>query len=154
MNFEIGQAAKAAALRTVSVAQDQHNNNDDGNDNDYDAESFADSQFVRRAANDQRGGDRWKSRGADGIWHRWHTSPRISLFTPCEVSKGTASGIGLRQHRTCGARHGLAHPAKSAGHAAERSADEAADRGGEEIKHEERGDGPSSQSVQRACRRV
>ena len=98
MSFETGRAAKAAALHSVAVAPN-HNNNDDGNDNDYDAGGFADWQSVRRAANDQRGGGRWKSRGVDGIWHRWHTSPRLSLFTPYKVAKGPASSIGLHQHR-------------------------------------------------------
>ena len=97
MNFETGRAAKAAALHSMTVAP-THNNND-CNDNDYDTGSFADWQSVRRAANDQRGGDRWKSRGVDGIWHRWHTSPRVSLFTPYRVAKGPASSIGLHQHR-------------------------------------------------------
>ena len=108
-------------MHSMTVAP-QHNNNNDSilrpcissedhassigtrndcndNDNDYDTGSFADWQSVRRAANDQRGGDRWKSRGVDGIWHRWHTSPRVSLFTPYRVAKGPASSIGLHQHR-------------------------------------------------------
>ena len=96
--FELGRAAKAAALHAVSVALN-HNNNDDGNDDDYDTGGFAEWQSLRRAANDQRGGDRWKSGGVDGIWHRWHTLPRLSLFTPYKVAKGPASSIGLQQHR-------------------------------------------------------
>ena len=80
MNFETGRAVKAATLHSVAVAVNHNNNDDDGNDNDYDTGGFADWQSVRRAANDRRGGDRWKPRGVDGIWHRWHTPPRLSLF--------------------------------------------------------------------------
>ena len=61
--------------------------------------TFSSWQAVRVAANDQRGGDRWKSREAEGIWHRWHTSPRTSLFTPYRVAKGPASSVSLKRLR-------------------------------------------------------
>ena len=58
---------------------------------------------IRRIGNDARGGDRWKSRGHEGTWHRWHTTPRRSLFTPYRVSKGPGKDVPLRSSRfTCG----------------------------------------------------
>ena len=48
-------------------------------------------------------GDRWKSKGDNGVWHRWHVTPRLSLFTPYRVAKGPAPGTSLQPHRfTCG----------------------------------------------------
>ena len=100
MSLEVSRAATAAALHAISAAHNQNNNYDDsGNDNDDNAEGFSDRQSVCGAAKDPRWGDRWKSRGADGIWHRWHTSPRLLLFTPYKASKGPASSIALHQHR-------------------------------------------------------
>ena len=98
MSFEAGRAAKAAALHAVSAAPEQSNNHGDYSctiarctDGDAVEEregGLSSWQAVRRAANDQRGGDRWKSRGSEGIWHRWHTSPRLSLFTPLQSGEG------------------------------------------------------------------
>ena len=34
--------------------------------------------------------DQWRSRGADGMWVRVHSTPRRSLFTPCRVPRGPA----------------------------------------------------------------
>ena len=82
MSFDIGRAEKAAKLHSIA--------------------SESPWKSIRKAANDQRGGDRWKSRGAEGVWHRWHTSPRTSLFTPYKVAKGPASSLSLHQKRfTC-----------------------------------------------------
>ena len=86
MSFETGRAAKVAALHAVYVARDEHNNDNDGDDNGYDIGGFADWQSLCRAANDQRGGDRWESRGVGGIWHRGHTSPRLSALQGGEGS--------------------------------------------------------------------
>ena len=36
------------------------------------------------------GGDRWQSRGAEGLWLREHRTPREALFTPCRVPRGLA----------------------------------------------------------------
>ena len=109
MSFEAGRAAKAAALHAVSAAQEQFNIRGDysctmarctGGDTVEEREGDLSSwQAVCRAANDQRGGDRWKSRGSEGICHRWHTSPRLSLLTPFKVAKGAASIVGLQRHR-------------------------------------------------------
>ena len=109
LSFEAGRAAKAAALHAVSAAPEQSNNSGsysctiarctDGDAIEGREEDLSSWQAVRRAANDQRGGDRWKSRGSEGIWHRWHTSPRVSLFTPYQVAKGPASNVGLQRHR-------------------------------------------------------
>ena len=58
---------------------------------------------IRRVGNDVRGGDRWKSRGHEGTWHRWHVTPRRSMFTPYRVSKGPGKEVALRSSRfTCG----------------------------------------------------
>ena len=104
MSFEAGRAAKAAALHAVSAAPEQCNNRGgysfsvarciDGDAVEEREGDLSSWQAVRRAANDQRGGDRWKSRGSEGIWHRWHTSPRLSFFTPDTVAKGPASNVG------------------------------------------------------------
>ena len=109
MSFESGRAAKAAALHAVSFAKGTHTTRDDHSctiarctNSDVDDPFGGDLsswQAVRAAANDQRGGDRWRSRGAEGVWHRWHTSPRTSLFTPYKVAKGPASSISLKRLR-------------------------------------------------------
>ena len=36
---------------------------------------------------DRKGGDKWKSKGENGIWHRVHTKPRRARFTPFKVAK-------------------------------------------------------------------
>ena len=109
MIFEAGRAAKATALHTVSAALEQSNNSGgysctiarctDGDAIEGQEGDLSSWQAARRAANDQRGGDRWKSRGSEGNWHRWHTSPRLSLFTPYKVAKGPVSNVGLQRHR-------------------------------------------------------
>ena len=58
---------------------------------------------IRRVGNDTRGGDRWRSRGYRGVWHRWHITPRQALFTPFRVTKGPGKDVALRASRfTCG----------------------------------------------------
>ena len=109
MSFELGRAAKAAALHAISAAMGTHTTRGeysctiarctDGDTVEACSEDLSSWQAVGRAANDHRGGDRWKSRGVDGVWHRWHTSPRLSLFTPYKVAKGPASGVSLKRLR-------------------------------------------------------
>ena len=77
MSFEAGRAAKAAALHAVSAAPEQSNNSGgysctiarctDGDAIQGREGCLSSWQAVRSAANDQRGGDRWKSRGSEGI---------------------------------------------------------------------------------------
>ena len=108
LSFEAGRAAKAA-LHEVSAAPEQSNNSGgysctiarctDGDAIEGREGHLSSWQAVRRAANDQRGGDRWKSRGSEGMWHQWHTSPRLSLFTAYKVVKGPASDVSLQRHR-------------------------------------------------------
>ena len=54
---------------------------------------------LRKKFEDDRGGDRWLSRGHKGLWQRMHSSPRISLFTPFKVSKGPSAGMPLQSIR-------------------------------------------------------
>ena len=48
-------------------------------------------QKIRHAANDSRWGDRWMSRGSDGVWCRIRSTPRRCLFTPFRVARGVTS---------------------------------------------------------------
>ena len=48
---------------------------------------------------DRHGGDFWRSRGEGGVWHRIHTKPRRSLFTPFKVAKGPEPSEKLRGTR-------------------------------------------------------
>ena len=48
---------------------------------------------------DRKGGDKWKSKGEDGIWHRLHLKPRKSLFIPFKVTKGPSSSDRLGRIR-------------------------------------------------------
>ena len=54
---------------------------------------------IRAAANDARGGDCWKLRGAGGIWHNWHVTSRRALFTPFRVAKGPSKDTPIRHNR-------------------------------------------------------
>jgi hypothetical protein len=72
MKFEDGRAAKAAQLHAVG-------------------EGLALWDVMSDRFVDRRGGDFWKSRGEEGVWHRVHAKPRRSLFTPYKVAKGPAS---------------------------------------------------------------
>ena len=54
---------------------------------------------ARETARDKRGGDQWQSRGCNGVWHRIHTSPRISLFTPFKVAKGPKPCVSMHGTR-------------------------------------------------------
>ena len=82
MEFVDGRSIKAAKLHSIEVG---------------DAKTEWDN--LRKTGHDKRGGDAWISRGKDGIWHRQHTTPRRSLFTPYKVSKGPRSGISLNHIR-------------------------------------------------------
>ena len=109
MSFESGRAAKAAALLAISTAMGTHTTRveysctiarcTDGDTVETRSEDLSSWQAVRRSAHDQRGGDRWKSRGVVGVWHRWHTSSRTSLFTPYKVANGPASSVSLKRLR-------------------------------------------------------
>ena len=37
---------------------------------------------IRGNVQQEKGGDRWLSRGYKGMWQRLHSTPRNSLFTP------------------------------------------------------------------------
>ena len=76
LRLEEGRAEKAAQLHALSWKA---------------SASISDEwQRARDKSNDQRGGDRWGSRGNEGTWHRIHKTPRRALFTPYKVSKGPA----------------------------------------------------------------
>ena len=113
MMFAAGRAAKAAKLHSLGgqagnyKVQHGHANYRKGVDvamSSISSKSGENAwQNIRRAANDVRGGDRWKSRGDRGVWHRWHTTPRMSLFTPYRVAKGPSQNIAIQSSRfTCG----------------------------------------------------
>ena len=100
ISFDAGRAAKAAALHAVSAAREQHSNSGGGGKElEQDKGDLSDWQAVRKAANDQRGVDRWKSRGAEGIWRWWHTWPRLSVFFLHKVAEEPASSTGVHRHR-------------------------------------------------------
>ena len=54
---------------------------------------------LRKAGNDLRGGDRWKVRGAGGLWHRIHITSRRALFAPYRVAKGPSKNTSFRKSR-------------------------------------------------------
>lgn len=106
MTYEEGRAGRAAKLHSIGRTKQ-------GGDCDYKvnldkAMSSLDRtgdawNAIRRAGNYMRGGDRWTSRGSQGIWHRWHVTPRKSLFTPHRVAKGPGRDVVLQGSRfTCG----------------------------------------------------
>ena len=85
-----GRAGKAAQLHLVS--RDGHNGVADCN-----GQQYWDAMDDRYS--DRHGGDYWKSRGEDGVWHRIHAKPRRSLFTPYKVAKGPESRERLKGTR-------------------------------------------------------
>ena len=107
MSFEGGRAEKAANLHSMRVKLDADVGSDGAIDKLLSSIHLVDGQRawkdIRAAANDERGGDRWKSRGSGGTWHRWHTTPRLALFTPYKVAKGPSKDISMNHQRfTCG----------------------------------------------------
>ena len=54
---------------------------------------------IRKTGHELRGGDRWGSRGEDGVWRREHTTPRVSLFTPYKVAKGPGAKVAMAHQR-------------------------------------------------------
>ena len=85
LRLEEGRAEKAAQLHALSWKA---------------STSISEEwQRARDTANDQRGGDRWGSRGSEGTWHRIHKTPRRALFTPFRVSKGPSQGQALNSIR-------------------------------------------------------
>ena len=86
MEYAEGRSGKAAKLHSIDVSN---------------AKSSWDK--LRKTGHEKRGGDDWISNGKGGVWHRQHTTPRVSLFTPYKVSKGPANRIPLSHVRfTCG----------------------------------------------------
>ena len=83
MRFLEGRAAKAAQLHTLNTTLGN------GGMGRQLWEAMGD-RFV-----DKKGGDSWKCRGENGIWHRIHSKPRKSLFAPLKVAKGPASSEQL-----------------------------------------------------------
>ena len=61
--------------------------------------SSAEWKGLRAKFQGHRGGDRWLCRGHAGIWHRLHSTPRSSLFTPYKVQKGPHDGTPLNANR-------------------------------------------------------
>ena len=107
MSFETGRAEKAAKLHTINYKVANGNRVEDNFErvmNSVDRLSGGEAwKNIRKAGNDLRGGGRWKTRGKKGVWHRWHVTPRISLFTPYRVAKGPGKGTALSSSRfTCG----------------------------------------------------
>ena len=108
LSFEGGRAAKAAKLhsvdlnsRTVSPSVLENISRSMMSIGKRSGQGAWNA--ITRAANDLRGGDRWKSRGHKGIWHRWHVTPRRSLFTPNKIPKGPTSLSSIQATRfTCG----------------------------------------------------
>ena len=91
MEFLSGRADKAAQLHVVDAkcASDTV----DGKLGKLIWDAFED-RFA-----DKRGGDKWKSKGSDGVWARLHLKPRRSLFTPYKVAKGPSSAVRLNENR-------------------------------------------------------
>ena len=73
MRFLGGRADKAAQLHQL----------DNGGDRGLKLWDYIGDRF-----NDKKGGDSWRARGEDGVWHRIHSKPRKSLFTPYKVARG------------------------------------------------------------------
>ena len=102
MEYQAGRAGKAAKLHSVKVKRKVDESlealdsllsyKDTGN-------NMKTWSAIRKAGNDLRGGDRWRCRGAGGVWHRWHLTPRRSLFTPYKVAKGPGRNIALQKSR-------------------------------------------------------
>ena len=112
MIFETGRAAKAAKLHSIVF----NKNPNDSAASQESLKSIGNAMMsigrqnpkdswnnIRTLGNKLRGGDRWKSRGEKGVWHRMHVTPRISLFTPYKDAKGPESNIAMQSSRfTCG----------------------------------------------------
>ena len=54
---------------------------------------------IRKILEERRDGDRWLSRGHQGIWQRIHSTPRTTLFMPFKVPKGPSRGALLQSMR-------------------------------------------------------
>ena len=106
MSFEAGRAVKAAQLHSMADStkelKEELASATAGIDRAMSSigsekkETFDD---IRRAASQVRGGDRWKTRGHEGSWHRWRVTPRKTLFTPYRVAKGPGKDIELNPSR-------------------------------------------------------
>jgi hypothetical protein len=82
MDFPEGRSNKAAQLHSI---QDPVNKKD--------------WSELRKTGHEKRGGDDWISRGQNGTWHRQHSTPRVSLFTPYKVAKGPKARVPLSHVR-------------------------------------------------------
>ena len=95
MEFVDGRASKAAQLHTVNQKSlSDHSQSLQGEEPGLAIWDSMSDRYV-----DRRGGDFWKSRGDNGVWHRVHAKPRRSLFTPYKVSKGPTSHEKLNEVR-------------------------------------------------------
>ena len=82
MKFEEGRSAKAAKLHSVGVRQ-----------------AKALWSMIKNTGYARRGGDQWRKKGEKGVWHRDHTTPRVSLFTPYKVAQGPSGRRPLNHVR-------------------------------------------------------
>ena len=82
MNHREGRSDKAAKLHSIDKIR-AHGN----------------WKNMMKTGHEQRGGDKWRSRGENGVWCRIHTTPRISLFTPYKVAQGPCGKTSMRQTR-------------------------------------------------------
>ena len=92
MRYEEGRAEKAAQLHLVDGS---HESREPAAVVGHDADGIAIYETMADRFTDRRGGDHWKTRGEGGVWHRVHTKPRKSLFTPFKVAKGPTSSETL-----------------------------------------------------------
>ena len=103
MTFEEGRATKAAQLHST-IKRNGVQGLDNFQNIDRAMSSIGNGKLsswadIRSAANDVRGGDRWKCRGHGGAWCRWHITPRKTLFTPYRVSKGPGKDLRFNPSR-------------------------------------------------------
>ena len=82
MKFEEGRSSKAAKLHSVGVRK---------------AKTLW--SIIKNTGHARRGGDNWRKRGEGGVWHRDHTTPRLSLFTPYKVARGPPGKKSLNHVR-------------------------------------------------------
>ena len=106
MKFQEGRASEAAQLHALNGRPEHKESEMSNEDAGIDRAMMSIGQKtseswsrIRAAANDARGGDRWKTRGAGGIWHRWHVTPRRTLFTPFRVAKGPGKDVPMKHNR-------------------------------------------------------
>ena len=103
MKYEAGRAEKAARLHSIGVRNHKVESSTGEIDRLLSSIHTFDQNLMwkklRAAANDLRGGDRWKARGAERVWHRWHVSPRLALFSPYKFAKGPNKHVSFSQNK-------------------------------------------------------